>query len=76
MGVMVSLTALATVFVLLRLFVRIRLLRNVGMDDYLIGISMVSTARPFQTDIHPAHERVRPRDNQTDGIWAATRSAA
>lgn len=41
MGVMVGLTALATVFVAARLFVRVRLLRNVGLDDYLITGSLV-----------------------------------
>lgn len=41
MGVMVGLTVLATVFVAARLFVRVRLLRNVGLDDYLITASLV-----------------------------------
>lgn len=41
LGVMVSLTALSTVFVAARLFVRIKLLKNVGFDDYLITASMV-----------------------------------
>lgn len=41
MGGMVSLTALATIFVAARLFVRVRLLRNVGLDDYLITASLV-----------------------------------
>lgn len=47
MAIMISLTTLAAVFVALRLFVRMRLLRNVGLDDYLITTSMVSTATPL-----------------------------
>lgn len=37
-----SMTSLATIFVVARLCVRQRLLRNFGLDDWLIGISMVS----------------------------------
>lgn len=41
MAVMWSMTALATLLVVTRLCVRQRLLRNFGLDDWLIGISMV-----------------------------------
>uniref|UniRef100_A0A093UM92 Rhodopsin domain-containing protein n=1 Tax=Talaromyces marneffei PM1 TaxID=1077442 RepID=A0A093UM92_TALMA len=34
-------TSIATLFVAARLFTRIRILRNIGLDDYLIASSMV-----------------------------------
>ena len=36
-----SMTAISAVFVAARLFVRIKLLRNLGLDDYLIVLAMV-----------------------------------
>lgn len=42
LAVTVSLTAVSVAFVAARLFVRIKLLRNVGLDDYLIAGSMVT----------------------------------
>lgn len=39
-----SLTAISAVFVGARLFVRIKLLQNLGLDDYLISIAMVNNA--------------------------------
>lgn len=57
LGVTVSLTALSTAFVVARLFVRIKLLRNVGLDDYLIAGSMVN--------LHPPASQSQP--TLTDG---------
>ena len=37
-------TGLSALFVAARLYVRIRLLRNLGLDDYLIVLAMVSLA--------------------------------
>lgn len=37
-----SMTAVSALFVAARLFVRIKLLRNLGLDDYLIVVAMVS----------------------------------
>jgi hypothetical protein len=42
MAVMWSMTTLATIFVVARLCVRQRMLRAFGLDDWLIGISLVS----------------------------------
>jgi hypothetical protein len=42
MGVMWSLTVLAIVVVVTRLYIRQRLLRNLGLDDWLIVASMVT----------------------------------
>ncbi|OKL55304.1 hypothetical protein UA08_09457 [Talaromyces atroroseus] len=39
--VMWTTTSIATLFVAARLFTRIRILRNIGLDDYLIASSMV-----------------------------------
>lgn len=36
-----SMTAVSAVFVAARLFVRIKLLRNLGLDDYFIVVAMV-----------------------------------
>lgn len=41
MAVMWTLTTVATFLVVARLCVRQRLLRNFGLDDWLIGVSMV-----------------------------------
>lgn len=38
-----SLTAVSALFVAARLYVRIKLMRNVGLDDYLIVLAMVRT---------------------------------
>jgi hypothetical protein len=43
LAVMWSLTALALVLVVARLCVRQRILRNFGLDDWLIAFSMVSS---------------------------------
>lgn len=53
MAVMWSMTALATLLVVTRLCVRQRLLRNFGLDDWLIGISMV---------IHPKSDLCSPME--------------
>lgn len=36
-----SLTAVSALFVAARLYVRIKLMRNLGLDDYLIVLAMV-----------------------------------
>jgi len=36
-----SLTGVSALFVAARLYVRIKLMRAVGLDDYLIGLAMV-----------------------------------
>ncbi|KAE8396403.1 hypothetical protein BDV23DRAFT_177939 [Aspergillus alliaceus] len=41
MGVMWSLSSLATVIVIARIFIRQVVLRNLGLDDWLIGIAMI-----------------------------------
>lgn len=42
LAVMWTLTGLATVMVLARLFIRTKIIHAVGLDDWLIGFSMVS----------------------------------
>lgn len=46
MGVMWSLTVLALLIVVTRLYTRQRLLRNLGLDDWLIVASMVTSLLP------------------------------
>lgn len=43
LAIMASQNAITVVFVTTRLFVRIKLLRNAGLDDYLIVAAMVSS---------------------------------
>ena len=45
-------TSLSALFVAARLYVRIRLLRNLGLDDYLIVLAMVSLAGPCSTTMN------------------------
>lgn len=46
LGVLWSLTALTTLVVMARMYIRIRMLKNFGPDDWLIAVSMVSLS-PF-----------------------------
>lgn len=41
LSVLWSLTALTAIVVIARMFIRIRMLRNFGFDDYLIALSMI-----------------------------------
>ena len=43
LAVLWTLTALTTLMVMGRIFIRVRMLKNFGIDDYLIVISMVRT---------------------------------
>jgi len=43
LAVCISLTTVATVFVAARLYVRVKILSRLGLDDWLIIVSMVST---------------------------------
>lgn len=42
LGVLWGLTALTTLVVVARMFIRVRMLKNFGSDDWLIALSMVS----------------------------------
>lgn len=46
-GIMWLETMLALVFVVLRIYTRARLIRNIGWDDHLISISMVCLTLHF-----------------------------
>lgn len=41
LAVLWTLTGLTTIMVIARVYIRLKLLRNFGMDDYLIVVSMV-----------------------------------
>ena len=44
LGVALAFAATALVFVVLRIWVRVRMIHNTGLDDYLILLAMVSRA--------------------------------
>lgn len=46
LAVLWILTGLTTLIVLARLYIRLKMLRNFGVDDYLIAISMVKRCSP------------------------------
>lgn len=46
LAVLWTLTGLTTVMVIARVYIRLKLLRNFGMDDYLIVASMVRNLKP------------------------------
>jgi hypothetical protein len=49
LGVFWAFFAVSVIMVSARLYIRARWLRNIGLDDYIITVSMVgSTARPRQ----------------------------
>ena len=47
LAVLWTLTGLTTVIVIVRVYIRLKLLRNFGMDDYLIVISIVRNLELF-----------------------------
>ena len=53
-GVDWSMTGLALIFVVCRLFSRYRIIRKPGLDDFIITISIVSKIKTNQFDQVPA----------------------
>lgn len=45
LAILITLTNISAIFVAARLFVRVRILRSVALDDYLIVIAMVGFDR-------------------------------
>lgn len=76
LGVLWALTSLTTVVVVARMYIRIRMLKNFGSDDWLIALSMVRmllqdrvpfaelTSQVYGTGILRYHHSKRRR-----GIW-------
>lgn len=56
LAVLWTLTALTTMMVMARIFIRVRMLKNFGIDDYLIVISMVRHSTTIGTRLLSAFD--------------------